>query len=72
MIQKRGETYYIVADPPQNVVYVGGPNQYQAYQQLRAQKQLAEENLETLSYIMMHHGKTTNETNATKLKRKKT
>ena len=37
-----------------------------------AQKQLAEENLETLSYIMMHRGKTTNETNATKLKRKKT
>jgi len=47
MIQKKGETYYIVADPPQNVVYVGGPNQYQAYQQLRAQKKLAEENLET-------------------------
>jgi len=47
MIQKKGKTYYIVADPPQNVVYVGGPNQYQAYQQLRAQKKLAEENLET-------------------------
>jgi len=47
MIQKSGRTYYIVADPPQNVVYVGGPNQYQVYQQLRAQKQIAEENLET-------------------------
>ena len=46
-IQKNGRTYYIVADPPQNLVYVGGPKQYQAYQQLRIQKQLAQENLET-------------------------
>ncbi len=47
MIQKNGRTYYIVANPPQNVVYVGGPHEYQAYQQLRAQKQLAQENLQT-------------------------
>ena len=46
-VQKKGKTYYVVADPPHNVVYVGGPKQYQAYQQLRVQKQLAEENLET-------------------------
>jgi hypothetical protein len=46
-IQKNGRTYYIVADPPQNVVYVGGPTEYQAYQQLRAQRQLAQENLQT-------------------------
>ena len=46
-IQKNGGTYYIVADPPQNVVYVGGPHEYQAYQQLRAQHQLAQENLQT-------------------------
>ena len=46
-IQKNGKTYYIVADPPQNVVYVGGPTEYQAYQQLRAQRQLAQENLQT-------------------------
>jgi hypothetical protein len=45
-VQKNGKTYYVVADPSQNVVYVGGPQQYQAYQQLRAQRQLAEENLE--------------------------
>jgi hypothetical protein len=32
MIQKNGKTYYIVADPPRNVVYVGGPTEYQAYQ----------------------------------------
>jgi len=45
-VQKNGKTYYVVADPSQNVVYVGGPTQYQNYQQLRAQRQLAEENLE--------------------------
>ena len=46
-IQKNGRTYYIVADPPRNVVYVGGPTEYQAYQQLRAQRQLAQEQLQT-------------------------
>ena len=46
-IQKNGRTYYIVADPPRNVVYVGGPTEYQAYQQMRAQRQLAQENLQT-------------------------
>jgi hypothetical protein len=46
-IQRNGRTYYIVANPPQNVVYVGGPHEYQAYQQLRAQRQLAQENLQT-------------------------
>ena len=46
-VQKNGKTYYVVADPSQNVVYVGGPQQYQNYQQMRAQKQLADENLET-------------------------
>src|SRR6516165_11981173 len=45
--QKNGRTYYIVADPPRNVVYVGGPTEYQAYQQLRAQRQLAQEQLQT-------------------------
>src|SRR5205085_8829457 len=45
-IQKKGKTYYVVADPPRNVVYVGGPNEYQAYQQIRAVKQMAQENLE--------------------------
>src|SRR6476620_4113422 len=47
MIQKNGGTYYIVADPPRNLVYVGGPHEYQAYQQMRAQRQLAQENLQT-------------------------
>ena len=47
MIQKKGKTYYIFPDPAQNRSYVGGPNEYQAYQQLRAEKKLAKENLET-------------------------
>ena len=47
MIQKKGKTYYIFPDPAQNRAYVGGPNEYQAYQQLRAEKKLANENLET-------------------------
>jgi hypothetical protein len=47
MIQKKGKTYYIFPDPAQNQAYVGGPKEYQAYQQLRAEKKLAEENLET-------------------------
>jgi len=46
-IQKNGRTYYIVADPPQNVVYVGGPTEYQNYQQMRAQRQLAQDNYQT-------------------------
>ena len=47
MINKKGKTYYIFPDPAQNRAYVGGPNEYQAYQQLRAEKKLANENLET-------------------------
>src|SRR4029450_1081322 len=45
-IQKNGGTYYIVADPPRNVGYVGGPTEYQAYERLRAQRPLAPENVQ--------------------------
>ena len=47
MIQKGGKTYYIFPDAADNQAYVGAPKQYQAYQQLRAQNKLAEENLES-------------------------
>ena len=47
MIQKKGKTYYIFPDPAQNRAYVGGPGEYQAYQQLRVTNKLARENLET-------------------------
>jgi hypothetical protein len=47
MIQKAGRTYYVYPDAPNNQAYVGGPAEYQAYQQQRAANKLAEENLET-------------------------
>ena len=46
-INKAGKTYYIFPDAAHNQAYVGGPKQYQAYQQLRLQNKLAEQNLET-------------------------
>jgi hypothetical protein len=47
MIQKKGKTYYIFPDAAHNVAYVGGPKEYQAYQQLRLANKLAQENVET-------------------------
>ena len=47
MIQKAGKTYYVYPDAPNNQAYVGGPKEYQAYQQLCATNKLAQENLET-------------------------
>jgi hypothetical protein len=47
MIQKGKKTYYIFPDPVQNKAYVGGPKEYQAYQQLRTANKLAKEDLET-------------------------
>jgi hypothetical protein len=46
LIQKAGKTYYVFPDAKNNQAYVGGPTQYQAYQQLRLQNKLAAENLE--------------------------
>jgi hypothetical protein len=47
MIQKGKKTFYVFPDPAKNQAYVGGPAEYQAYQQLRVQNKLAQENLET-------------------------
>src|SRR5205085_6539731 len=47
MINKKGRTYYIFPDAAHNQAYVGGPREYQAYQQLRAANNIASENLET-------------------------
>ncbi|HEY5894901.1 MAG TPA: hypothetical protein VIT91_16900 [Chthoniobacterales bacterium] len=41
-----GKTYYVLPDRANNQAYVGGPKQYQAYQQLRLANQLSNENLE--------------------------
>ena len=46
MIQKGKKTYYIFPDPPHNQAYVGGPREYQAYQQLRAENKLSKEDLQ--------------------------
>jgi hypothetical protein len=47
MIQKGKKTYYIFPDPAQNKAYVGGPKQYEEYQQLRTENKLAKEDLES-------------------------
>jgi len=47
MVQKAGKTYYIFPDPAHNQAYVGRPKEYQAYLQMRADKKLVQENLET-------------------------
>jgi hypothetical protein len=47
MIKKGAKTYYIFPDPAHNQAYVGGPKQYEDYQQLRAENKLANENLES-------------------------
>src|SRR5215475_9158314 len=46
-VQREGITYYTFPDPKNNVLYVGQEQQYQKYRQLRYQKQLADEQLET-------------------------
>ena len=47
MVQKGGKTYYVFPDATKNRALVGGPKQYQSYQQLRLANNLANENLET-------------------------
>ena len=39
MIQKSGKTFYVYPDAAHNQAYVGGPQEYQAYQQARASQQ---------------------------------
>jgi hypothetical protein len=46
MIKKSKKRYYVFPDPAHNQAYVGGPKEYQAYQQLRTEKKLAREDLQ--------------------------
>jgi len=46
-VQREGTTYYVFPDQKNNVAYVGQEKQYQEYQKLRYQKQLANEQLNT-------------------------
>jgi hypothetical protein len=45
-ITHQGKTYYVLPDAKNKQAFVGGPKQYQSYQQLRLAKQISNENLE--------------------------
>jgi hypothetical protein len=44
-VQRNGTTYYTFADHKNNVLYIGQEAEYQRYQNLRYQKQMADEQL---------------------------
>jgi len=45
MTQRDGQTYFVYPDPKNNALYVGNQDQYNQYQKLREQNQLAQEQL---------------------------
>lgn len=45
-VQRSGTMYYTFPDPKHNVLYVGRQPEYQQYQKMRLQKQMANEQLE--------------------------
>jgi hypothetical protein len=49
----KGKRYYVLPDVPNNQAYVGGPDQYQAYQQLRLANKLSNQNLEAAQMNQM-------------------
>jgi len=44
-ITYKGKSYYVLPDAKNNQAYVGGQKEYQAYQQLRLQQQISNDNL---------------------------
>ncbi len=46
MTQRDGKQYFIYPDPAHNVLYVGQQDQYNQYQKLREQNQMAQEQVE--------------------------
>jgi hypothetical protein len=44
-ITYKGQTYYVLPDAKNNQAYVGGPKQFQAYQQIRIARQISNDNL---------------------------
>ncbi len=46
MTKKDGKILYMYPDAANNVAYVGGPKQYQAYRQMRIDQKMSDENLE--------------------------
>jgi len=45
-VQRAGKTYFVYPDAAKQVAYVGQQPQYQEYQKLRLQKQMAEDQLQ--------------------------
>lgn len=52
-ISYHGKTYYVLPDVKNNQAYVGGPAEYQAYQQLRIEKQISNDNLQAAQMNQM-------------------
>jgi hypothetical protein len=53
-IRSRGsELYYVYPDPKQNLVYIGGPAQYQKYSKLAVQQGIAEDQMAAASETEM-------------------
>jgi hypothetical protein len=44
-VNYRGKTYYVLPDASKTQAWVGGPKQFQTYQQLRLARQISNENL---------------------------
>jgi hypothetical protein len=52
-VNYKGKTYWVLPDLPNNQAYVGGAEQYQAYQQLRLANKLSNQNLEAAQMNQM-------------------
>lgn len=52
-ITHEGKTYYVLPDAKNNRAWVGGPQQYEKYRQLRLQKQMADQALATAQMNQM-------------------
>jgi hypothetical protein len=52
-VKYKGKQYYVLPDVPNNQAYVGGPEQYQSYQQLRLANKISNENLEAAQMNQM-------------------
>ncbi len=46
-VQRNGRPYYVYPDPSQNVIYVGSQFQYYRYRDLRLERNLAQEDVQT-------------------------
>jgi len=53
MRSKGGRVYYVYPDTKQNIVYVGGPSQYQAYQKALLKEEEAEDQMAAASEMQM-------------------